>query len=235
MPAQGEAQCAGCGLSSSQTQLLPAPVHLLRSLGDKALKPGTCLCRSCLTRLHRELIQELMGKAEQELDSHEHEVMQSLLANAPISAPLESDDLAPRWADRLSDRIARFGGSWGFLISFGLFLLVWIMLNSLLHKPFDPFPFILLNLALSCLAAIQAPVILMSQNRQEARDRLRGINDYQVNLKAELEIRQLHLKLDQLLWHHWQQLTALQELQLVLLEDILAQLPEPLAGEGPAP
>lgn len=99
--------------------------------------------------------------------------------------------------DRLADRLALFAGSWGFIIFFGLVMLVWIMLNSLLGKDaFDPFPFILLNLTLSTLAALQAPVILMSQNRQATKDRAMAENDYQVNLKSELEIADLHRKLD---------------------------------------
>jgi len=100
---------------------------------------------------------------------------------------------------------------------------VWIILNSaaLLWRPFDPFPFILLNLVLSCLAAIQAPIIMMSQNRQEAKDRLRSEYDYRVNLKAELEIRQLHWKMDQLLSHHWRQLLEIQQIQLDLMEELV--------------
>ncbi|UXI66470.1 DUF1003 domain-containing protein [Tahibacter amnicola] len=105
------------------------------------------------------------------------------------------------FGERLSDRIAAFGGSWTFLASFGGTLVAWICINSLLPagSVFDPFPFILLNLALSCLAAIQAPIILMSQNRSAARDRERAEHDYRVNLKAELEIRHLHEKIDHVL------------------------------------
>jgi uncharacterized membrane protein len=104
------------------------------------------------------------------------------------------------FGDRLSDRIAQFGGSWAFLIWFAVTLFLWMALNSLesIWHPFDPFPFIFLNLVLSCLAAIQAPVIMMSQNRQATKDRLQADLDYQVNLKAELQIRSLHLKIDEL-------------------------------------
>jgi uncharacterized membrane protein len=101
----------------------------------------------------------------------------------------------------------------------------WIAFNSihlLLAKPVDPYPFILLNLMLSCLAAIQAPIIMMSQNRQEAKDRLRSEYDYRVNLKAELEIRQLHEKLDHLLTNQWQRMMDVQELQVELLEEGIA-------------
>jgi len=118
--------------------------------------------------------------------------------------------------------VAAFGGSWRFIMLFGAILLVWIVLNSifLLQRPFDPYPFILLNLVLSCIAAMQAPIIMMSQNRQESKDRLRAEHDYQVNLKAEIEIRQLHIKLDQLLNHSWQRLLEIQRVQMDIMEDI---------------
>ena len=115
-----------------------------------------------------------------------------------VEEELESERTrGERWADGIAD----FGGSWAFLAAFGAFICLWIATNTLalLWRPFDPYPFILLNLLLSCLAAIQAPIIMMSQNRQEARDRLRAQHDYQVNLKAELEIRNLHDKIDRLL------------------------------------
>jgi uncharacterized membrane protein len=108
------------------------------------------------------------------------------------------------------------------LILFGIFMAAWIGVNSavLLWRPVDPYPFILLNLVLSCLAAIQAPVIMMSQNRQEAKDRLRSEHDYKVNLKAELEIRQLHEKIDHLLSHQWERLVEIQQIQLELLSEL---------------
>ncbi len=123
---------------------------------------------------------------------------------------------------KLADKIATFGGSWTFLICFAIFLGLWITINTvvLVTQPADPYPFILLNLILSCLAAIQAPVIMMSQNRQEAKDRLRSQNDYQINLKAELEIQHLHEKLDHLLMHQWERLAQIQEIQLDLLSEM---------------
>ena len=117
----------------------------------------------------------------------------------------------------LSDKIARFGGSWMFIITFFVILVVWIAFNSILPSSdvFDPYPFILMNLVLSCLAALQAPVIMMSQNRQEEKDRQRAQNDYLINLKAELEIRSLHQKMDMVIED---QLKALYEIQLKQLE-----------------
>jgi uncharacterized membrane protein len=122
--------------------------------------------------------------------------------------------------EHLADKIAKFGGSWGFIMVFTTFFLLWIAINSfmLTWKPFDPYPFILLNLFLSCLAAIQAPIIVMSQNRQEAKDRLRSEHDFSINLKAELEIRHLHEKMDHLLMNQWQRLLEIQEIQMDLME-----------------
>ncbi|MCA9081996.1 MAG: DUF1003 domain-containing protein, partial [Planctomycetaceae bacterium] len=126
------------------------------------------------------------------------------------------------FGEQLADQVASFGGSWTFILCFGGVLILWIAVNSIamLGKAFDPFPYILLNLVLSCLAAIQAPVIMMSQNRQEAKDRLRAENDYRVNLKAELEIRHLHSKIDLLLTHQWQRLMEIQQVQTDLLEEL---------------
>src|SRR5205814_9342279 len=123
--------------------------------------------------------------------------------------------------ERVSDFVADFGGSWKFIISFFVILLVWIAFNAWMATKavFDPYPFILLNLVLSCLAAIQAPIIMMSQKRQEAKDRLRSENDYRVNLKAELEIRHLHEKIDHLISRQWQRLAEIQQMQLEIMHD----------------
>ncbi|MGG5343039.1 hypothetical protein IGI58_000977 [Enterococcus sp. AZ020] len=129
---------------------------------------------------------------------------------------------------KTADAIAKFGGSWPFIFIFIIVLVVWIILNStqLLGKPFDRYPFILLNLALSCLAAIQAPVIMMSQNRQEARDREQANNDYKVNLKAEIEVNLLHEKMDYLINSQWQHLVQMQHIQIELLSELQEQVSE---------
>ena len=133
--------------------------------------------------------------------------------------------------ERVADKVAQVGGSWGFIIGFGVFLVVWMLVNSvLLVKAFDPYPYILLNLCLSCLAAIQAPIIMMSQNRQAAVDRLRAESDYQVNIKSELEILQVHEKLNQLREQDWATLVDLQNRQIEMLQRLLEQAthaPEP--------
>ncbi|MQC26430.1 MAG: DUF1003 domain-containing protein [Chloroflexi bacterium] len=142
--------------------------------------------------------------------------------------PLDPEAEKPTFGQRLSDRIASFGGSWRFIILFFSFILLWVILNTLVLSQrgteFDPFPFILLNLLLSLLASIQAPVILMSQTRQESRDRLNAQHDYEVNLKAELEIMSLHEKMDHLQVQKWDELIAFQQQQLLLLEQIASAL-----------
>ncbi len=126
----------------------------------------------------------------------------------------------------ISDKVARFGGSWKFILLFGVILFIWILYNSLLPKnqQFDPYPFILMNLILSCIAALQAPIIMMSQNRQEEKDRKRGENDYLINLKAELEIRSLHQKIDLLLQEQIKILFDSQAQQLAILKEIHQKL-----------
>ncbi|WP_317245478.1 DUF1003 domain-containing protein [Flavobacterium amniphilum] len=141
---------------------------------------------------------------------------------------VEVDDNASKrtFGERVADKVASFGGSWTFIISFMVFLGLWIFTNIyfLDNKGFDPYPFILLNLILSCIAALQAPIIMMSQNRQEEKDRDRAKKDFYVNLKAEQEIRLLQEKLDHILEHQHQELIKLQESQIKLLEEIKSKL-----------
>lgn len=127
---------------------------------------------------------------------------------------------------KISDRVAHFGGSWKFIIAFGIVLSIWIVYNTLVApgEAFDPYPFILMNLVLSCVAALQAPVIMMSQNRQEEKDRMRGENDYLINLKAEMEIRRLHQKMDLLLEEQIKTLFDTQARQLLMLREISDKL-----------
>jgi uncharacterized membrane protein len=136
-------------------------------------------------------------------------------------------DQALTFGQRLADRVAAFGGSWPFIILFGSVLLLWIVLNSYIlarrGDAFDPYPYILLNLVLSMLAALQAPVIMMSQNRQAAKDRLDAAHDYEVNLKAELEIMSLHEKVDLLREQQWRELIEIQQEQIRLLMQLLVQ------------
>lgn len=137
--------------------------------------------------------------------------------------------------ERIADQVAKFGGSWTFILLFGGILVTWVFINSiplLLHQPFDPFPYILLNLVLSMLAALQAPVIMMSQNRQASKDRLQAQNDYEINLMAEMEIRDLHDKFDGLRLKAWHELWQLQQQQIKMLETVIKHLTE--AHQPPA-
>jgi len=181
------------------------------------------VCVEDLNVFRNRYIESLLETEKGDLSVLEEEVVQSLREHEILASNVEEEfEASLTLGERLSDRLAAFGGSWRFILLFCGVLVVWIALNAfvLLARPFDPYPFILLNLLLSCLAALQAPVILMSQNRQEARDRLRAEHDYQVNLKAELEIRHLHQKVDHLLTHQWQRLVEIQQVQVELMNDL---------------
>jgi uncharacterized membrane protein len=184
------------------------------------------ICLADLREIRGEYVHSLLESEKGELSDLERDVVRSLREHELLSSDVEAElEQALSFGERLADRIAAFGGSWAFLACFGIFMFVWIAMNSvaLLWHPLDPYPFILLNLVLSCLAAIQAPVIMMSQNRQESRDRIRSQHDYRVNLKAELEIRHLHEKVDHLLSHQWERLVQIQEVQLELLSELSAR------------
>ncbi|MFC7772617.1 DUF1003 domain-containing protein [Flavobacterium sp. GCM10027622] len=145
------------------------------------------------------------------------------MTDKEIKRIVDSEDDAERtFGQRIADKVATFGGSWTFIISFLFFLSLWIFANIyfLANKGFDPYPFILLNLILSCIAALQAPIIMMSQNRQEEKDRERAKKDFQINLKAEEEIRILQKKLDHILEHQHLELIKIQKEQLQLLREI---------------
>jgi uncharacterized membrane protein len=164
----------------------------------------------------------------------ERRVMEYLLDQRRVTRDVNRElEENRRLGERVADRIAAFGGSWTFILLFLLVLVAWVVLNSLVlarrGRAFDPYPYILLNLFLSMIAALQAPVIMMSQNRMAARDRLEATHDYEVNLMAEVEIRTLHDKLDQLRDHDWASLVVQQQEQIRLLERLLER-----AGEGPA-
>lgn len=176
-----------------------------------------------LSRFHTQYVQSVLTEGKGELTSLEHDVVQSLREHDVLSQNLGSS-VADKstLGQRFADRVASFGSSWTFILIFGGVLTERITINSIamLGNSFDPLPFILLNLVLSCLAVIQAPAIMMSQNRQETKDRLRAENDYRVNLKAEREIRHLHTKPDLLLTHQWSRLLEMRQVQADLLEEI---------------
>jgi uncharacterized membrane protein len=181
------------------------------------------ICLDDLGEFRKDYIKEVLQDEIGELSVLDNEVIESLHQHEILASNIEEQfERKLTFGERLSDQIASFGGSWRFIILFGVILVLWIILNAalLLNRGFDPYPFILLNLILSCLAAMQAPIIMMSQNRAELRDRLRSENDYKINLKAELEIRHLHEKIDHLLRRQYNRLFEIQQIQIELLEEI---------------
>jgi Predicted membrane protein len=183
---------------------------------------GGYICKPDLSKFRREYVENLLEDERGELNELDRQVINSIEQGQIVSRnPADEIEASETIGERTADKVAEFGGSWTFIISFSVVLILWITLNvvGLMARPFDPYPFILLNLVLSCLAAMQAPVIMMSQRRQETKDRLRAENDYRVNLKAELEIRQLHEKIDHQLAHQWEKLAKLQQIQIELLEE----------------
>lgn len=220
-------QCAVCGKGINDD--CPVDLGSLRpSVRDqlpeqaKAAGDDEHICPDCLDAARMASVKAMLSRDIDELDGLERQVYESLGKRELISRVSEgASDEPESIGARIADQVAAFGGSWAFIGIFAVILLVWIVLNvALASKAFDPYPFILMNLILSTLAALQAPVIMMSQNRQEAKDRKRSENDYMVNLKAELEIRFVHEKLDHLLYRQMQNLMELQDLQLEALKRI---------------
>jgi uncharacterized membrane protein len=220
--------CVICGKTFATGGLIPsAAVRDVIALDIARDHPGwgpdSFICRPDLAKYRVKYVHSLLESEKGEVTSLEEEVLHSIRDHELLAKNVDAE-FEQKWTfgERLADRIASFGGSWTFLICFGAFVALWIGMNSLLLilRPPDPYPFILLNLVLSCLAAIQAPVIMMSQNRQETKDRLRSQHDYQVNLKAELEIRHINDKIDHLLSHQWERLAQIQEIQLDLLSEM---------------
>ncbi|MCF6182206.1 DUF1003 domain-containing protein [Lutibacter sp.] len=175
----------------------------------------------------KKYLEKLLKKESKDLGTLENEIIEKVSSNKILSENIEPEiDDTLTIAQKIADKVADFGGSWTFIISFFLFLIFWMGINVwvLSSKPFDPYPFILLNLILSSLAAIQAPIIMMSQNRQEQKDRIRGEHDFKVNLKSELEIQLLHEKIDHLIMHQNKKFMEIQALQLDYLEDIVNKI-----------
>jgi uncharacterized membrane protein len=169
-------------------------------------------------------VEEMLRLERGELTEIDRQVAESMADHETVVENIEDEFEDSRTlGERLSDNLATFGGSWRFLIAFALFMLIWMGINLWLGEAqaFDTYPFILLNLVLSCLAAVQAPIIMMSQKRQETKDRMRSLNDYKVNLKAELEIRHVQEKLDYLLTKQWQRLAEMQQMQMDLMQESL--------------
>nr|CAD6599734.1 hypothetical protein RKHAN_00697 [Rhizobium sp. Khangiran2] len=221
------AHCAVCGRNLPLRQM--HEIHELRpalqamiaeQVGD--IDDQSLICERDLSRYRRLYVEKLLNDERGELSELDRRVLDSFVTGG--STVQSSADLVlepPRsFGERAADAVASFGGSWSFILLFCAVLLIWMSVNisGLFAEPFDPYPFILLNLVLSCVAALQAPIIMMSQKRQEAKDRQRAESDYMVNLRAELEIRQLHEKIDHQMAKQWERLTELQQIQIELLE-----------------
>jgi uncharacterized membrane protein len=229
--------CQICRQQKPEGDLVPAAVirptvvnEIVKSHPDWSAAGYICL--HDLNHFREQYVRQLLATDKGEITALDDEVVQSLKRHEILTSDISVEFASQlTLGQRIADRIAEVGGSWSFILGFGAFLCVWIGLNAwgLARQPFDPYPFILLNLLLSCLAAIQAPIIMMSQNRQEAKDRLRAQHDYQVNLKAELEIRQLHEKIDHLLQHQWERLVEIQQIQLELMNELTKQNQHPSA------
>ncbi len=220
--------CELCKRSFPREQVLPASL-IRESLGKliasraPAWSEASFICRPCLNAVRLDYVRTAMENDRGALGVLEQEVMESIKQGELLAENLnKSFDKTRTFGERVADTVADFGGSWRFIFIFFGVMAVWIVVNSivLLRHPFDPYPYILLNLVLSLLAAIQAPVIMMSQNRQEARDRLRAENDYKVNLRAELEVRGISEKIDQLIHQHWAHLLEVQEIEIEMIRDL---------------
>jgi len=180
------------------------------------------ICENDFNTYRMKYIATLIEEEKGSISNLESAVIKSINDNEVLTTNINLSDEPLKVGERISDKVAYFGGSWKFIIAFFSFIFLWIVANSVIviMKPFDSFPFILLNLILSCIASIQAPIIMMSQNRQEKKDRIRAENDYKINLKSEIEIRTLHEKVDHLLLVQWSKMMNIQEVQLELLEEI---------------
>ena len=217
-------QSVSAAESSALEALRPGLQELILADYPLAL-PHSRISDDALVDYRRKYVEAILAEERGEVSELEADVIEAVSHQDTLSqTPDEQEAEHPlTFGERLADKVAEFGGSWRFLISFGVFMLIWIAFNEVRQVSFDPFPFILLNLLLSCLAAVQAPVIMMSQNRKEDRDRQAAEHNYQVNLKAELEIRHLHEKIDHLMGKQWERLAAIQQMQIELLENRLEE------------
>lgn len=220
--------CSICGKHYKKKEITPSAligVHTTQEIKNRfpAWGEGHFICHQDLALVRAHYIQSLIFSEKGELTNLEEGVIDSLKQQELLSTNVEHEIMSDAsFLERLTDKVARFGGSWWFLSLFAFFILVWIEINTFLFwlKPIDPYPYIFLNLLLSCISAIQAPIIMMSQNRKEFKDRIRAQHDYQINLKSELEIRHLHEKMDHLLLQQWEKMVKIQEMQLEMLSEL---------------
>ncbi len=232
MADQETVPCQVCGKQKKQNEVVAAgsiPESIAEVIRKEypAWSREGCICSADLNRFRAQYIREILEREKDELSSLEETIAESMKNHELTAKNVNIEfDRQLSFGDRVSDRLADFAGSWTFIALFTVVLSVWITINAivLVFRPFDPYPFILLNLVLSALAAIQAPVIIMSQNRQEERDRMNAEHDYQVNLNAEMEIHQLHKKMDHLLINQGERLLEIQKIQVELMEDLASKI-----------
>lgn len=198
------------------------PIFDLIKKDNEVFSIESLISISELNQYRERYIGSLLLTEEKEISDLESIVLDSMNDKKNLTQVID-ENTKNTFGQRIADKVAVFGGSWTFILSFLSFLIVWIIFNAffLFNKGFDPYPFILLNLILSCIAALQAPVIMMSQNRQEEKDRERAQNDYMINLKSELEIRMLHEKIDHLILHQEQSMLEIQKVQIDMMSDII--------------
>lgn len=221
--------CRVCGEEKERCEVAPAgsvrePVAELIRKEFPGWTGEGYICTADLNRFRVRYVREILTREQAELSRLEEDIRESVHNHRLATRDVNTEfDRQLTFGERVSDRLAAFAGSWLFITLFTAILCIWIGMNSfvLLFRPFDPYPFIFLNLVLSALAAVQAPVIIMSQNRQEARDRMHAEADYQVNLSTEMEIHQLHKKLDHLLMSQGQRLLEIQNIQVELMEELV--------------
>ena len=222
----GQQPCAVCAKPFAPPDLLQwhdirPGISALIAADHPDWAKGAAICKADLARYRRLYVERMLADERGEIGALEHQVLESFDTGQLVSRP--HAPVGPEtFGQKMADNVARFGGSWTFILTFLAVLVAWIAVNvvGLLAAPFDPYPFILLNLVLSCVAALQAPVIMMSQGRKEDKDRARAESDYRVNLKAELEIRQLHEKIDHQLARQWDRLAEMQQIQIEILEEM---------------
>jgi uncharacterized membrane protein len=202
--------------------LRPNLLQLIRKRYPKVSANGY-ISKDSLKKFREEYIQGVLETEKGEVSRLDKEVIKSMVDHESLVKRIDARfGKKTTFGERTADKVAEFGGSWKFIGIFASVLILWVVINTLIliNRPVDPYPFLLLNIMLSCLAAIQAPVIMMSQNRKETKDRIRAENDYKINLKAELEIRTLHEKLDNLVQHQWQRLLEIQQMQVEIMEEM---------------
>lgn len=236
--------CSLCG-SEVEGRALASPQKLENRILDliKQDRPEweakRGICPNCLEQYRAKKFVSYLEAEYQKLSDLEQAVVSKITRRGRVSRLVHQEvDTSMTFGERVADRVAQFGGSWRFISLFGAILVAWMAVNSwlLVRQPFDPYPFILLNLVLSTLAALQAPVIMMSQNRQAHKDRLQANQEYEINLMAEIEIRDLHDKLDSLRFKQWHELWHIQKRQIELLEHLCQRQANPeLKAPPPTP